>query len=168
MTISMYVASGPVFVRGLSNLKEILDRAEIFARERNLDESVLLNARLFPDMFDLTRQVQIASEFGQRAMARLSGREVPSVAGNERSFAELKALIDAAIAVIEAVPQAEVDGSEDREISLQAGPDTLHFSGLSYLLDFALPNFFFHLTTAYAILRHNGVALGKRDFLGAN
>ncbi len=167
MSITMYQASVPQFVRMLGNLKGILEKAAVHAAARKVDEAVLLNARLFPDMFPLTRQVQIATDFGRGTGARLSGVEPPSIEDNEQSFAELVARVDAAIAYLKTLPAAKIDGSEAREITRKVRGVERTFAGIDYLVQYALPNFYFHLATTYAILRHNGVELGKVDFVGS-
>ena len=166
MTISMYAASVPVFKHILTSLSEILDKAAAHAGAKKIEPDALLQARLFPDMFTLRRQVLIACDFAKGTSARLAGVEVPKYDDNEASFAELKARIAKTLAFIETLSAAQIDGSEDRDITVQAGPNTLQFKGLPYLLHYALPNFYFHVVTAYAILRHNGLELGKRDFVG--
>lgn len=166
MTINLYQASVPVFVQQLQAMKGVLAKAEAYATARKIQPEVLLNARLFPDMFALTRQVQIATDFAKGCTARLAGREVPKWEDTEKTFAELQARIDKAIDFVKAVPAEEIIGQEAREVSLQAGGQTMNFVALPYLTGFVLPNFFFHATTVYAILRHNGVEVGKRDFVG--
>jgi uncharacterized protein len=166
MTISMSEASVPAFDQTLTALAAVLDKAEGHCAARKIDPAVLLGARLFPDMFPLSRQVQIACDFAKGTAARLAGQEVPSWPDEEQTFAELKARIDKTLAFVKSVPAARIDGSEGRAITLKAGPRELSFKGQDYLVGFALPNFYFHATTAYALLRHNGVELGKRDFLG--
>lgn len=166
MTISMYEASAPRFVNMLRNLSAILARAEVHAAARKIAPEVLLSARLFPDMFPLSKQVQIACDHAKGAVARLAGVEVPGFADNEQSFAELQERIARTIAFVESVDAAQVNGSEARDIALSIGGQQLQFQGMQYLLGFALPNFHFHLVTAYNILRHNGVDIGKRDFIG--
>jgi hypothetical protein len=167
MSISMYQASVPVFQRMLKSVDAVLDKGAAYAAERKFDPSVLLTARLFPDMFALTRQVQIATDHAKGATARLAGLPVPSFADTEATFPELKARIAKTLDFIATVKPAQIDGSEARDISLKAGPRELSFKGQDYLLFFALPNFYFHVTTAFAILRHNGVPIGKLDYLGA-
>ena len=167
MTITMYQASVPVFQRTLKALDVILDKAAAYAAERKIDPTVLLTARLYPDMFALTRQVQIATDHAKGASARLAGVAVPSFSDTEGTFPDLKARIAKTLEFIASVKPAQIDGSEGRDISLKAGPRELNFKGQDYLLFFALPNFYFHVTTAFAILRHNGVPVGKLDFLGA-
>ena len=166
MTISMFQASVPVFIRTLSNLRGIVDKASAHAKERKIDESVFLTARLYPDMLPFARQVQIATDFARGAAARLAGSEPPAMEDNERTMAELRTRLDRSIAFLATFVPAQIDGSEGREIVRPIGGEPKKFTGISYLLQFALPNFFFHTSTAYAILRHNGVALGKADFIG--
>ena len=166
MSITMYQASVPQFIRMLDNLKGILQKAAAHAATRKIDESALLNARLFPDMFPLTRQVQIATDFARGTGARLSGVEPPAVEDREQSFAELVARIDAAIAYLHTLPAVKIDGSEAREITRKVRGVERTFAGIDYLIQYALPNFYFHLSTAYAILRHNGIEVGKGDFVG--
>ena len=166
MAISMYQVAVPVFVKTLGNLAAILDKAAAFAAARKVDPSVLLGYRLAPDMLSLTRQVQIASDHAKRAPARLAGIEAPVYEDNEESFAELKLRIDKTVAFINTLKPGQIDGSEARDITLKIGSGTQTLSGQAYLLHNALPNFFFHVTTAYAILRHCGVEIGKKDFIG--
>ena len=166
MSLSMYMASVPVFLRGLKNLTGILEKGAADAAERKIDPSVFLTARLAPDMFPLTRQVQIASDHAKGATARLAGVEVPKFEDVETSFEELQQRLTRVVEFVQTFEAGQIDGSEEREISLPAGARTLTFRGQTYLLNFALPNFYFHSTTAYAILRHNGVGVGKRDFIG--
>jgi uncharacterized protein len=167
MTISMYAASIPVFRQMLNSLNDILGKAEAHATEKKLDPNALLQARLFPDMFALARQVQIATDFAKGATTRLAGLPVPSYEDNEQTFADLRARVAKTLALIDGITPAQVDGSEEREIVIQAGtPRERKFAGQDYLLHYALPQFFFHVTAAYALLRHNGVEVGKRDFIG--
>jgi len=167
MSLSMYQASIPVFQRTLGTLDKILDKAAAYAEERKIDPAVLLSARLYPDMFALTRQVQIATDHAKGAAARLAGVAVPSFEDSEKTFPELKVRIGKTLSFIATLKPGQIDGSEGRDIRLKAGPRELTFKGQDYLLFFALPNFYFHATTAFAILRHNGVPIGKLDFLGA-
>ena len=166
MSLSMYQASVPVFVRMFGNLTAILDKASAHAEANKIDPSVFINARLAPDMYPLSRQVQIATDIVKGGAARLAGIEVPSYADNETSFADLQARIAKTVAFLQSVTAEQIDGSEERNITLKFGSNEAHFLGQAYLLDFVYPNFYFHLTTAYAILRHNGIELGKRDLLG--
>lgn len=166
MPISMFQTSVPVFLRTLHALSGVLDKGETHARENGVDSAALLAARLAPDMFPLTRQVQVATDHAKGATARLAGRDVPSFEDTEQSFSELRERIGRTVAFIREADPASIDGSEEREIVLKIGGRELTLAGQQYLLHFALPNFFFHTTTAYDILRHNGVPLGKRDFIG--
>lgn len=167
MSLTLYSASIPAFIQQLEALKGVLAKAAAHAEARKIDPAVLLNARLFPDMFPMLRQVQIAADFAKGAAARLAGREVPKWADDEKTFAELLARLDRTLAFIKEIPAAEIVGQEGRAISLMAGGNELKFTGEPYLTGFVLPNFYFHAATAYAILRHSGVELGKRDFLGS-
>jgi len=166
MSISMYQASVPVFQRQLGNLDLILDKAAAWAESRKIEGSVLVTARLAPDMFTLARQVQIATDNAKGATARLAGVAPPKFEDNEASFADLKARIAKTLSFIGGISAAQIDGSENREITLSAGPRELQFKGQAYLLEFAMPNFYFHYSMTYAILRQNGVDVGKTDFLG--
>jgi len=162
----MYQASVPAFLQTLNSLSAILDKAAEHCRTRSIEPSELINARLAPDMFPLSRQVQIATDHAKGAAARLSGREVPKFEDTESTFDELKARIAKTIDFIKSVPANAIDGSEEREITLTIAGQPKAFTGQRYLVHSALPNFYFHATTAYDILRHNGVELGKRDFMG--
>ena len=168
MTNAIYTASIPVFKQMLGGLKEVLRKAEAHATEKKIDPNALLQARLFPDMFSMLRQVQVATDFAKSVSARLSGVEVPKVEDNEKTFAELQTRIATVLAFIEGLNVASFDGAATREIITQAGtPKEKSFTGQSYLFNYGLPHFFFHTTTAFAILRHNGVEIGKKDYLGA-
>lgn len=167
MTLSMYQAAVPAFVQMLNALAANLAKAEAFAAERGIEPAVLLNWRLAPDMFPLVRQVQIATDQAKGCCARLAGAEVPSFPDDETTFEELRARIARTLAFVEGFAPGAIDGSEDREISLMVGGQPMQFKGQQYLVHFVLPNFYFHVTTAYAILRRCGVPLGKRDFMGA-
>ncbi|WP_079202348.1 DUF1993 family protein [Pseudomonas sp. CC6-YY-74] len=166
MSLSMYDASLAQFIRMLGNLSAILDKAEAYAAERKIEPSVLLNARLAPDMLPLISQVQIASDSVKGCAARLAGIDIPSYADNESSFAELQARIAKTQAFLGSVTAVQLEGSEGKSITLNFPGLELQFTGQEYLLHFVLPNVYFHLTTAYAILRHNGLDIGKMDFLG--
>jgi hypothetical protein len=166
MQISMYQASAPRFVNLLKNLSAILDKAQAHVEAKKLDPAVLTGYRLYPDMFAMTRQVQTACDTAKGAVARLAGVEVPKHEDTEQTLAELKARIAKTIDFIGTIKPAQIDGSEDREIVLKLGGNEVKFTGMQYLLGFAHPNFYFHVTTAYDILRHNGVEIGKRDFIG--
>jgi hypothetical protein len=167
MSISMYQASVPVFLSMLKNLSAILDKAEAFATEHKVAPEVMLNWRLAPDMFPFSRQVQIVADFAKGTTARLAGAEVPSYPDEEKTFADLKARIAKTVKFVQGFSAKDIDGSEGRDITLKIGGQDMHFKGEPYLVHFALPNFYFHATTAYAILRRCGVEIGKRDFLGA-
>lgn len=166
MQISMYAASVPVFVKMLGNLSAILDKAAAYAEQKKVDPAVLLGARLYPDMFALTKQVQIACDFAKGAVARLAGHEPPKYEDNETTIADLKARIARTVEYIQTFTPEQLNGSETREVELKIRGETVRYPGLAYLLHVATPNFYFHVTTAYGILRHNGVELGKRDFVG--
>ena len=166
VTVSMYDVSVPVFSERLKALALVLTKAEANAGERKIDPQVFLTARLAPDMLPLTKQIQIATDHAKGASARLAGREVPKYEDNEASFAELQARIAKTGDFLKSFAPGDMDGSEDRTISLKLGQQDLSFPGSHYLLHVAMPNFYFHVTTAYAILRHNGVPLGKGNFLG--
>ena len=166
MTLSMYQASVPVFLRTLAALSGILDKAAAHAAQRKIEPSVLLNARLFPDMFTFLRQVQLTADFAKGAGARLAGIDVPKFADTESTFDELKTRIAKTLDFLKTLTPAQIDGSENRDITIPIGGQPQSFKGQPYLLHFALPNFFFHATTAYDILRHCGVEVGKRDFIG--
>lgn len=167
MSITMYDATIPPLRRALTNLLHILDKAAGHAEKQNIDPAVLVNMRLFPDMFPLARQVQIATDVAKGCAARLAGLEPPKYEDNEQSFPELKARVEKTLAFLDSVAPDQIAGSETRTVTLKVGKDTLTFQGLGYLQHFVLPNVYFHVTTTYAILRHCGVELGKRDFLGS-
>jgi len=167
-TMSMANASIPVFEVGLNTLSALLDKAETYAEAKGVDPTVLLNARLFPNMFALTRQVQSACDAAKNGGARLAGIDPPSYEDNEKTIAELKARIAKTVAFVKSLDTKNIDESADREITFPLGPSIKgHMRGVDYLNHFVLPNFYFHVTTAYDILRHCGVEIGKRDFLGA-
>ena len=165
MIISMYQASVPRLVNILGNLSNILDKALIHVDAKKLDTATLTTYRLFPDMLPMTSQVQIACDTAKGAVARLAGVEVPKHEDTEETFAELKARIAKTLDFIQTIKPAQIDGSEEKNIHLKLGPREVDYKGMQYLLGFALPNFYFHVTTAYDILRHNGVELAKRDYL---
>ena len=167
MTLSMYEASIPVFIHDLKNLSVILTKAAAYAQTKKIDESVLINARLAPDMFPLSRQVQITTDVMKGAAARLAGIEVPSYADTETTFVQLQARITKTIDFLTSLTAAQINGTEDRTISLKVGGKEHNFKGQNYLLYFAIPNIYFHTTATYAILRHNGLDVGKADFLGS-
>jgi hypothetical protein len=164
--VSMYDISVPVFSERLKALALVLTKAEANAAERKIDPQVFLNARLAPDMYPLTRQVQIATDHAKGASSRLAGREVPRYEDNEATFAELHQRIARTLDHLSSFKPEEFDGSETRTITLKLGGRDVERAGLAYLLDMAMPNFYFHVTTAYDILRQNGVPLSKRNFLG--
>jgi hypothetical protein len=163
----MYQASIPAFRQTLTALSAILDKAAAHAAARKIDPQALLGARLYPDMFPFVRQVQLTSDFAKGASARLAGVEPPKYEDSETSFDQLKARIAKTLDFIGGFKPAQIDGSEEREIKIPAGDRTLTFKGQGYLTGFALPNFYFHAATAYDILRHSGLEVGKRDFIGA-
>jgi hypothetical protein len=167
MSLSMYQASVPAFLQMLNSLSSILEKAEIFAAERKIEAGVLLSWQLAPDMFALVRQVQIAADFAKGTTARLAGAEVPKYADDEKSFGELRQRIAKTVTFVQGFKPADIDGSEDRDITLSVGGQEMRFKGQPYLVHFALPNFYFHAATAYDILRTCGVGIGKRDFIGA-
>jgi hypothetical protein len=166
MTISMYQASVPRFVNILGNLSNILDKAQAHADAKKLDPAALTSYRLYPDMLPMSAQVQIACDGAKGAVARLAGVEIPAYEDKEKTLADLKARIAKTVAFIQSVAPAQIDGSEDKEIVLKRGDKETRYKGMQFLLGHALPNFYFHVTTAYNILRHNGVEIGKRDYLG--
>ncbi|HEX9392239.1 MAG TPA: DUF1993 family protein [Usitatibacteraceae bacterium] len=166
MTISMYQVSVPVFQRMLGNLKAILEKAAAYAQAKKIEDSVFLNSRLYPDMLQMSRQVQIAADFAKGACSRLAGQDVPKFEDNEKTFAELIARIDKTLAHIATFKTGQIDGQEERDITINVAGNPTAFKGQNYLLHQVLPNFYFHVTAAYAILRHNGLEIGKRDFIG--
>src|SRR5579862_904256 len=167
MTTAMYTHSVPVFRQMLSALKTILAPANAQATGKSIEADAYLQARLYPDMFPLVKQVQIAADFARGVSARLAGVEVPSYEGKEKSFADLDALLSLTLAFLDAVPASGFEGSEVKDIVLRPGtPKEKKMNGEAYLAHYGLPQFFFHVTTAYAILRHNGLAIGKRDYMG--
>jgi hypothetical protein len=166
MTISMYAASVPVFRQILGSLATILEKAENHADAKKIEHDALLQARLFPDMFPLVRQVQLATDFAKGAAARLAGIEVPRYEDTERDFAGLQARLEKTLAFLDSVSREAVDAGAAREVTVGSGANQRQLVGLPYLLHYALPQFYFHATTAYDILRHNGLEIGKRDFIG--
>lgn len=168
MTISLYAASVPVFKQMLGSVSALLKAVEAHAEAKKIDPSVFLQARLFPDMFPLLRQVQIACDFARGVSARLAGVEVPKYEDKEQSFADLQALIASTLVFLDGFTPAQIDGNEEREIITRPGtPKERRFKGQDYLLSYGIPQFFFHITTSYAILRSNGVEVGKKDYMGA-
>lgn len=163
----MYTASIPVFTQMLGGLQAVLRKAEAHATEKKIDPNALLQARLFPDMFPLLRQVQVASDFAKSVSARLAGVEVPKMEDTEQTFADLQVRLDTVLAFLGSLDAEQFADAAQREIVTQAGtPKEKRFTGQSYLFNYGLPHFFFHTTTAYAILRHNGVEVGKKDYIG--
>ncbi len=169
MTSSLYATAVPLFKQMLGGLKNVLAIAEAHATARKIEPNALLQARLFPDMFALLRQVQVACDFAKSVSARLAGVEVPNFEDKEAGFADLQARVAKTLAFIDSLNPQQFEGSDAREIVTQAGtPKEKRFSGSAYLLSYGLPHFFFHVTTVYAILRSNGVEVGKKDYIGAN
>lgn len=166
MSFSIYDASVPVYRRRLQALSAIFDKAEAYASERKIEPSVLIGARLYPDMLPLAVQVRIACAHALRGVARLQGLEPATIEGDLDSFADLKAWIAKADTILEGVMPEALAGAAEREITFPVGDKTETLSGADYILHFSMPNFYFHVTTAYAILRHNGLAIGKGDFMG--
>lgn len=164
-TLSMHAVSAPIFVRNLNNLSSILTKAEQQAKAKGYDPAVLLSARLAPDMFPLTRQIQIACDHAKGCAARLAGHTPEVMEDTETTFDGLHARIKKVLAIVEGYKAAQLEGSETREITIKIPNSEFKFSGLDYVTQWAMPNFYFHLTMAYAILRHNGIELGKKDFL---
>jgi hypothetical protein len=162
----MYQASAPVFIRMLNNLAAMLEKAAAHCEARKIDPAVLFNYRLYPDMFAFARQVQVACDHAMNGASRLAGVDAPEFGKAEQTFPELIERVKKSIAHLETLAHEQFDGSETREIAIVRGATTVTYRGLDYLLNRALPNFYFHLTTAYDILRHNGVELGKKDYLG--
>lgn len=168
MTISLYAASIPVFKQLLTALGAVLEKGEAHATAKNIQPDALLQARLFPDMFQLVRQVQIAVDFAKGTGARISGIEPPKYEDTETSFADLQALLSKVLAFLDTITPEQVNGREEQEIVLRPGTDKeKRLSTQTYLLHYSLPQFFFHVTTAYDLLRHNGVEVGKRDYMGS-
>ena len=166
MTISMYQASVPRFVNILGNFSNILDKAQAHMDAKKLSDASLTSFRLFPDMLPMATQVQVACDTAKGVVARLAGVDIPAFDDNEQTIADLKARVAKTIAFIQTITPAQIDGTEDKDIVTKRGEKETHYKGMQFLLGHAIPNFYFHITTAYAILRHNGVEIGKRDFLG--
>lgn len=166
MKISMYQASVPPFILMLNNLSAILEKAAVHAEAKKIDPAVLINSRLYPDMFALSRQVQIATDNAKGCVARLAGLEPPKYEDNEVSFPELIARLRKTTDYLAGFKPEQIDGSEEKTITLKFRDSSRTFVGMPYLLNYVLPNIYFHIVTAYAILRHNGVDIGKQDFLG--
>jgi hypothetical protein len=168
MNAPLFAASVPVYTQMLKAFSKILDKAEAYAETKKIDPSVLLNARIYPDMFPFVRQVQTASDFAKGPAARLANIEPPAFEDNEKTFADLQARITKTLGFLKTLKLEQFAGAEGREITIKPGGQEMKFKGDAYLHHFALPNFYFHLTTAYAILRHNGLDIGKWDFMGRN
>lgn len=166
MTISMYQASVPRFVNILGNLSNILDKTQAHIDAKKLSDASLTSFRLFPDMLPMATQVQIACDTAKGVVARLAGVDIPAFEDNEKTIAELKARVAKTLAFIQTITPEQIDGTEDKAIVTKRGEKETHYKGMQFLLGHAIPNFYFHITTAYAMLRHNGVEIGKRDFLG--
>ena len=166
MTISMYQASVPRIINMLGNLSRIIEKAQAHADAKKIDPAAIIDFRLYPDMFSLCRQVQIATDTAKSVVARLAGADIPAYEDNERSFDDLKARIAKTIAFVETFKPAQIDGTEDKDIVTKRGDKETHYKGMQFLLNHAMPNVYFHVTTAYNILRHNGVEIGKRDYIG--
>lgn len=167
MTISMHQVSAPVFIRQFKALIAIIAKAEAHAADTGVDPAEFFDARIAPDMLPFPKQIQIASDMAKGCVARLAGVTPPSWADDEADLPALRERLAKTITYLESVPADQVDGSEGRDIALKVGPNELHFKGDAYLTDFAIPNVFFHVSIAYALLRQKGVAIGKRDYLGA-
>ncbi|MDE2095138.1 MAG: DUF1993 domain-containing protein [Burkholderiales bacterium] len=167
MSITMHSASVPVFVRMLGNLGTWLDKAEAHAQAKKFDPAVYLGARLAPDMLPFTKQIQIACDGAKFGVSRLAGVEAPKFDDNEANIAELRERVRATVAFIQSVPASKIDGTEDKDVTIPRRDGPMTLKGEFYLKHYVMPNFYFHLTTAYALLRHNGVDLGKADYLGA-
>jgi uncharacterized protein len=166
MKITVQAATVDIFANTLTSLAALLEKGLAHATARKFDPGVLLNARLAPDMFPLTRQVQIACDLAKNSVARLASLEPPRFEDNEKTIEELRARIARTIDYLKGIPASAFEGAEDRDLKVPAGPTVLDFKGLDFIQRWAIPNVFFHVTTAYAILRHNGVDVGKRDFIG--
>lgn len=166
MAITMFQASVPVFIRMLSNLSAILEKAAAHCEAKKIEPAALIHFRLYPDMFDFCKQIQIAGDAAKIGAARLAGVDAPVYEDSEKSFADLIARIQKTIAYLQTFKPEQIDGSEAKEIILTRGEKSTTYTGLTFLLNRTLPNFYFHITTAYDMLRHNGLEIGKRDYLG--
>ena len=166
MTLSMYQASVPRFINILGNLNAILDKTQAHVDAKKLDETALTGFRLYPDMLPMARQIMIATDTAKGLAARLAGVDIPVYEDTEKTLAELKARIAKTIAYLQTFTPAQIDGTEDKEIVIKRGDKETRYTGMQFMLGHAVPNFYFHVTTTYAILRHNGVEIGKRDYLG--
>jgi len=167
MSISMYQASVPRFINILGNLSAILDKTQAHVEARKLDETALTGFRLYPDMLPMARQVMIVTDTAKGLAARLAGVEIPVYEDTEKTLEELKARIAKTIAYLQSFKPAQIDGTEDKEIVIKRGDKETRYTGMQFMLGHAVPNFYFHVTTTYAILRHNGVEIGKKDYLGS-
>lgn len=166
MTLSMYQASVPRFINALNNLSAILDKAQAHVDAKKLDEATLTSFRLFPDMLPMARQILIATDTAKGLAARLAGVEIPVYDDTEKTLGELKARIAKTVAYLQTFRPEQIDGTENKEIIIKRGDKETRYNGMQFLLGHAVPNVYFHITTAYNILRHNGVDIGKRDYLG--
>jgi len=166
MNISMYQASVPRFINALNSLSAILDKAQAHVDAKKLDETALTGFRLYPDMLPMARQVMIAGDTAKGLVSRLAGVEIPVYEDTEKTLAELKARLAKTVAYLQTFKPEQIDGTEDKEIVIKRGDKETRYTGMQFLLGHATPNVYFHVTTAYAILRHNGVEIGKRDYLG--
>lgn len=167
MSITLYAASVPVFKQMLTSLSDILHKTELHRADKNIEASALLQARLFPDMYALIRQVQIAADFARGITSRLAGVEVPKYDDNEQTFADLHTLLAKTMAYLDSFTPEQINGQEERQIITRPGtPKERTFNGQDYLLKYGIPQFFFHVSTSYAILRHSGIEVGKRDYMG--
>lgn len=166
MSVSMYQVSIPVFIRMLNNLVAILEKAAAHCAEKKIDPAALINFRLYPDMFAFAKQVQVACDHAKNAATRLTGTEAPEFANDEKTFPELIERVKKTIDFLNTFKPEQIDGTEEREVVIKRGDTSVSYKGQDFLLNRALPNLYFHITTAYDILRHNGVELGKRDYLG--
>lgn len=167
MKISVQAATVDIFIHSLGNLSTILEKGAAYATAKKFDSTVLVNSRLAPDMLPLSKQIQIACDVAKNSVARLSGTEPPRFEDNEKTIEELRARVAKTVDYLKGIPAGALEGAEDREINVPAGERTLEFKGLAFVQRWAIPNVFFHITTAYNILRHNGVEIGKRDYLGS-
>ncbi len=161
----MYEASIPHFIRMLGNLSSIIDKASAHAQAKNIEASVFIDARLAPDMYPLSQQIRIVTDMARVCAARLAGLEIPAYENDEATFADYKARIGNTIAFLQTVDRAQIDNSDDRAVTIKLYDKTITYRGRDYLLDIIIPHFYFHVTTAYAILRHHGVELGKKDYI---
>lgn len=166
MTVSMYQISVPVFARMLNNLVAILEKAAAHCEERKIDPAALINYRFYPDMFPFSKQIQIATDAAKNGSAYLAGVEPPKSENAEQTFADLISRVQKTIDFVNGFKPEQIDGSEEKEVNIKRGETTVTYKGQEYILNRVLPNFFFHITTAYDMLRHNGVELGKKDYLG--